>query len=570
MVSLHTGASPSLDSVTASIEIFGPNVLIPIVKTDDGEILDGRLRLQALDALGLPSDSIPSVVIDSSEAELLQLQLNIFRRHLTTSQRAVMALDFEESGEKSNDYLGAMLHPDDRGCLTAPLARLFAVSKRLIQLARRLVLEAPPELVEDVRAGRLTINAALRALEGGDDPSDTIHTNVGWTRERHALLQAFAARCRSSQADLLGAVVDLLHDQPEVLEDLYQRMNPGHQPWIPTPQEMEDLDTLAAVPELTDGPEMVPPAPQVTPVLAAAPVRPPGSTKSVPNAHAHQRTIKKPLNNNIIKDLSTPERPDPPHAPDPARCAPQSAESVVDPPRTLEVIEEETWTEEAVVERYNAACAEWAKAHPEVLPAQRIHPVSVRNGQIEIPDHARAALTEAIETLRRATRGDLGRLQGYLSDIVRLSPEVIEATHRHTLHMFARPTVSRPESGPFLVNLSRYFDWSPKPTPQAPAPLLPSTPPPRITQEVPGWSTHVPTEPRNTQVHRDEEGLERSAYDVEGWVSREDAWTRPTRPERRPVVIPETPIPDPTEDKWTRKASHIGALMRVLGFGSGG
>jgi hypothetical protein len=68
-------------------DIAAHGVHVPIVKTPDGLILDGRNRAAACAELGLPC---PSVVYDGDPVAYV-VSLNLLRRHLNESQRALAA-----------------------------------------------------------------------------------------------------------------------------------------------------------------------------------------------------------------------------------------------------------------------------------------------------------------------------------------------------------------------------------------------------------------------------------------------------------------------------------------------
>lgn len=136
-----------------------------------GKILDGRNRLKACRKVGVAPrftefkgrDPLGHVV-----------SLNLQRRHLTESQRAMLALDILprlEEEAKSRQRMGKEKLPDPNraGQARDHAARLFKVSGRYIQDAKKIASEAP-DLCEKVRDGliSLTEGKMLWGLSKGD------------------------------------------------------------------------------------------------------------------------------------------------------------------------------------------------------------------------------------------------------------------------------------------------------------------------------------------------------------------------------------------------------------------
>lgn len=85
-----------LKSLAEDIKANG--LLDPIVMLD-GQILDGRNRWLACQMVGVEPKTVEWAGDDSNPFKWVWSK-NVKRRHLTTSQRAMFAVDFEEEGEK--------------------------------------------------------------------------------------------------------------------------------------------------------------------------------------------------------------------------------------------------------------------------------------------------------------------------------------------------------------------------------------------------------------------------------------------------------------------------------------
>lgn len=156
----------------------------PIVLLE-GKILDGRNRYRAcvaagilpesLDALTVPQikffrQHVPAGGASPSQAELLEFvwSKNFHRRHLSTSQRAIVMADYEAfrhggqrrpAGQDANLHL-AGIEPETDAPTRADLAERGHVSERLLASAAVVRDHAAPEVKEAVRQGGIAVSAA--------------------------------------------------------------------------------------------------------------------------------------------------------------------------------------------------------------------------------------------------------------------------------------------------------------------------------------------------------------------------------------------------------------------------
>lgn len=136
-----------------------------IVYRDDGELLllDGRHRARACEALGIP---LRTTTFEGTEdeARALVLSLNVHRRHLTPSQRSLVA------GALAQRAVGrpakAATLPDI-GATTSEAARAAGVSERTARDGALVVRSAPSEMVQAVAAGELSVSQAARIVRAG-------------------------------------------------------------------------------------------------------------------------------------------------------------------------------------------------------------------------------------------------------------------------------------------------------------------------------------------------------------------------------------------------------------------
>jgi len=156
--SLHPAAEifPEMDAsalagLTADIAANGQHEPVLIL---DGQVIDGRCRLRACEELGI-EPRVRDISTEGGDPFVLAVSLNLHRRHLTESQRAMVATKLATLANGSNQHapIGA---PSQEAA-----ADLLNVSRRSIQRARAVVDHGTPELVTAVEQGEVAVSAAV-------------------------------------------------------------------------------------------------------------------------------------------------------------------------------------------------------------------------------------------------------------------------------------------------------------------------------------------------------------------------------------------------------------------------
>ncbi len=141
-----------LDALAADIKENGQRHPV-IVHPDDGSIIDGRNRFLACRKLGM----VPHTAPWSGKGSLvaLVLSLNLQRRHLDESQRAMVAAKVAtlHKGQRPDRSI-------DPSPTQAQAAALLSVSVPSVKRARQVVERGVPELSAAVEAGRVPVSAA--------------------------------------------------------------------------------------------------------------------------------------------------------------------------------------------------------------------------------------------------------------------------------------------------------------------------------------------------------------------------------------------------------------------------
>ena len=148
---------PAFDALAADIAAHG--VRVPIVLHPDGSVLDGRNRLRACEAVGVTPARETWTGELGTETDYV-ISLNLARRHLDESQRAMVAarLATLAHGQKKGDApIGASDQPEAAGRLN--------VSRRSVQRARLVLEQGIPALSAAVDQGLMPVSHAVKVAK---------------------------------------------------------------------------------------------------------------------------------------------------------------------------------------------------------------------------------------------------------------------------------------------------------------------------------------------------------------------------------------------------------------------
>lgn len=165
-----------------------------ITEATTGLIVDGRNRARACFELGLDPVAVPMDFEDVTEVVGFVLSRNLHRRHLTTSQRAIVA-----------DRISTLVHGQKAGdgdVTQNEAAGLLRVSPRMVRTARELAKSGRDDLVESVASGQRTLSraaklarrdasaAALRAQPAPlpTGPFDVVEADPPWRYNKNAAM----------------------------------------------------------------------------------------------------------------------------------------------------------------------------------------------------------------------------------------------------------------------------------------------------------------------------------------------------------------------------------------------
>lgn len=141
-------------------DIAERGVQVPVEYDEQGAILDGHHRVRACQELGV--SDWPRVVrkgLTEEEKRQHVIALNLARRHLNESQRAMIAarLVNTPAHRPEREPIGSLMPKDEA-------AQLLNVSPRAVQRARMVLEAASPETIAKVERGELAVSRAAKEV----------------------------------------------------------------------------------------------------------------------------------------------------------------------------------------------------------------------------------------------------------------------------------------------------------------------------------------------------------------------------------------------------------------------
>lgn len=136
------------------------------VVAHDGMILDGRNRYRACHELGIEPETKD---FTGNDPAAFVVSLNLYRRHLNESQRAMVAAKLATLPKGTNQHAQICAPTQERA------AELLNVSRRTVQSAREVLRNGTPELVLAVEQGRAAVSTVALELRSpvGDDHDES-------------------------------------------------------------------------------------------------------------------------------------------------------------------------------------------------------------------------------------------------------------------------------------------------------------------------------------------------------------------------------------------------------------
>lgn len=125
----------------------------------DGSILDGRNRYRACESIGVEPD-YETYAGDDPLGYVISR--NLYRRHLTESQRAMVAAkiaNLPHGGDRKSDQAPNL------GVAVLQAAQMLNVGRGTVETARQVNRDAAPNIISAVERGEVTVSAAAKAIK---------------------------------------------------------------------------------------------------------------------------------------------------------------------------------------------------------------------------------------------------------------------------------------------------------------------------------------------------------------------------------------------------------------------
>lgn len=195
----------------------------PIWRHRDDRIVDGRNRWRACQEAGV---ECPSNTFIGSDEELLAfiIDLNLRRRHLNESQRAMVA------AELANLQVG---RPSEKAPIDAisdaQAATLLNVSEKSVERAKAVKRQAEPEVVKLVEDGKMAVSAAVAVAKATPERQKRVAAKIKDGKRAQAAIREVKKEDAAGNAPALPADTHrtIVCDPPWPMEKLLREVRPN-------------------------------------------------------------------------------------------------------------------------------------------------------------------------------------------------------------------------------------------------------------------------------------------------------------------------------------------------------
>lgn len=123
-----------------------------------GKVVDGRHRLRACSALGIAPKFAELEAANDKSVEQSVISINLHRRHLTESQKAIIAARLTNSSVGSNQYTAGAVSQ-------RKVAEELGISVDSVQRGKKVLNNGTPELIAAVSEGKIDISNAAKLAQ---------------------------------------------------------------------------------------------------------------------------------------------------------------------------------------------------------------------------------------------------------------------------------------------------------------------------------------------------------------------------------------------------------------------
>jgi len=218
-------ADEDLQALAEDIMAHGLQAPIELL---DGKIIDGRNRYRACRIVRVT----PRMVrVTTKDPVAYVLSRNLHRRHLDTSQRAMVAARAREYYDqrakerqirKPTDSV-VEIFPPQKGKSRDQAGKAVGISGRTVDAARQVLAKGTPELIRAVDEGRLSVSAAAKTVEKPEiagTPQDADGVTIPPALRPIFAVQAEFDSLARSISILRGQIEDAVEGNPDAFSAL--------------------------------------------------------------------------------------------------------------------------------------------------------------------------------------------------------------------------------------------------------------------------------------------------------------------------------------------------------------
>jgi hypothetical protein len=255
----------------------------PLLTLPDGGVVDGVHRLELARLLGLPEVPVRVIDLPARASDHDYLQLETMRAVLDVGRRRIAAPDLRRllveltqaevrfgivNQRTANLRRGTLAGSGPVGHTQRERGQAVGMSERAVRQLDRVLRDGPPDLVDAVRAGRVSLKQADRQLaerRARPGPTGTVRARDTWSgRARGEYAETSMAGGRSSRDDRV--LEPRTHAGPPAAPAVEVYASPARDASGPTP--VADRDEPAAGPPNSSTPSPSPISPAVEAFIA--------------------------------------------------------------------------------------------------------------------------------------------------------------------------------------------------------------------------------------------------------------------------------------------------------------
>ena len=146
------------------VEDIKQNGLLEPIRLYGGKIIDGRNRFLACKQLGIEPET-RDFEGDADRLISYVISLNLQRRHLNESQRAMVAAELSSLQLGDNQYTGGSVNLQTHQTSVRVAADQLGVHPRTVEFAKKVLKHGAPEVIDAVKKGDVAVSDAAAVVE---------------------------------------------------------------------------------------------------------------------------------------------------------------------------------------------------------------------------------------------------------------------------------------------------------------------------------------------------------------------------------------------------------------------